>query len=256
MENTKNKISTRRLITKTLKLWLFSAFRFRWYLPGNPEITAEEVVELMETENPPFLLDLRDLKEFDGTGKNKLEQLGHIPSSYSIPFFQVPSRSNEIPKDRDIVTICPGGGASLVVVDLLVNSGFEKGKVKSLKKGIKGWHKQGFPLEKSDKHNDSKYKLNDHLKNDFLKTHQTLDEKAIDNITETLDTRGFICPEPVLKTRKLIRKMDIGQTLEVLATDPGSYSDIPAWVIHSGQQLVLAEKKSSGIYRYIIKRNK
>ncbi|MFB6188473.1 MAG: sulfurtransferase TusA family protein [Halapricum sp.] len=47
--------------------------------------------------------------------------------------------------------------------------------------------------------------------------------------TETLDVRGQNCPMPVVKTKQAIDDLDSGEVLEVLATDPGSESDLGGW---------------------------
>ena len=45
---------------------------------------------------------------------------------------------------------------------------------------------------------------------------------------QTLDCSGLACPMPILKTKKAVDGMQIGQVLEMIATDPGSTSDIEA----------------------------
>ena len=40
--------------------------------------------------------------------------------------------------------------------------------------------------------------------------------------TETLDTKGLNCPIPVLRTKKALKSLNVGDTLEILATDPGA----------------------------------
>ena len=42
---------------------------------------------------------------------------------------------------------------------------------------------------------------------------------------ETLDVRGLTCPLPVLKARKVLRRLAPGTTLAVRATDPASVID-------------------------------
>ena len=42
---------------------------------------------------------------------------------------------------------------------------------------------------------------------------------------ETLDVRGLMCPLPVLKARKVLKRLGPGATLAVLATDPASVID-------------------------------
>jgi TusA-related sulfurtransferase len=49
------------------------------------------------------------------------------------------------------------------------------------------------------------------------------------DITETLDVKGASCPMPVVKTKNAIDSLSEGEVLEVLATDPGSMSDIDGW---------------------------
>ena len=45
----------------------------------------------------------------------------------------------------------------------------------------------------------------------------------------TLEARNSLCPMPVIKTQNKIAELQPGDTLEVICTDPGALSDIPAW---------------------------
>ena len=47
--------------------------------------------------------------------------------------------------------------------------------------------------------------------------------------TETLDVSGQNCPIPVVKTKGAFDGLAPGGTLEVVATDSGSVSDIAGW---------------------------
>ena len=47
---------------------------------------------------------------------------------------------------------------------------------------------------------------------------------------QTLDAKGLNCPLPILKTKKMIKGMTSGQTLAVIATDPGSIADMTAFL--------------------------
>ena len=46
---------------------------------------------------------------------------------------------------------------------------------------------------------------------------------------DTLDARGLNCPMPVVKARKKIGELQIGQVLRVLSTDRGSIRDFQGW---------------------------
>ncbi len=69
-----------------------------------------------------------------------------------------------------------------------------------------------------------------------------------------LDVKGLSCPMPVLKTKKAIDGMGFGQTLEVIATDPASKADIPAFLSRVGHELVEAVERD-GIFSFLIKKN-
>ena len=69
---------------------------------------------------------------------------------------------------------------------------------------------------------------------------------------ETLDCRGLSCPMPVLKTKKAMGKMNSGQVLEVLGTDPGTRNDMPAFAKRGGHEY-LGEKEDEGFIRFFIK---
>ena len=55
---------------------------------------------------------------------------------------------------------------------------------------------------------------------------------------------------------KALDKLEIGQVLEVLSTDPGSKRDIPAWANVTGQELISLDEKIPEEYRFIVKRLK
>ncbi|MFX0095093.1 MAG: sulfurtransferase TusA family protein [Candidatus Hodarchaeota archaeon] len=75
-------------------------------------------------------------------------------------------------------------------------------------------------------------------------------------IHKTVDARKFSCPVPILKSRKALKALKIDQVLEILTTDPGSMSDIPAWAQATGQELLVAEEHGSNEYRFLVKRKK
>ncbi|MDO5770459.1 MAG: sulfurtransferase TusA [Psychrobacter sp.] len=60
-------------------------------------------------------------------------------------------------------------------------------------------------------------------------------------IQHHLDTKGLICPEPVMMLHKIIRKADGGDVIEIVATDPASTRDIPNFCRHLGHELLLSE---------------
>ena len=76
----------------------------------------------------------------------------------------------------------------------------------------------------------------------------------VDDITpdETLDCRGLSCPMPLLKTKKAIGKMNSGQIIEILGTDPGTKNDLPGFASKAGHEY-LGEKEDGGFTRFYLK---
>ena len=70
---------------------------------------------------------------------------------------------------------------------------------------------------------------------------------------QILDAKGLNCPLPILKAKKSLAPMSNGQTLEILATDPGSVKDFEAFCRTTGNKLV-EHSESGGTYRFIIER--
>jgi len=71
--------------------------------------------------------------------------------------------------------------------------------------------------------------------------------------TQTLDTKGMNCPLPILKTKKAMKDLAAGETLEVLSTDPGSVKDMEAFCKSTGNKL-LSTSDDGGVYTYEIEK--
>jgi len=56
-----------------------------------------------------------------------------------------------------------------------------------------------------------------------------------------LDARGLRCPEPVMMVRKSMRTLMPAQVLKVIADDPATTRDIPAFCEFMDHQLLAAE---------------
>jgi tRNA 2-thiouridine synthesizing protein A len=245
------------MFLKLLRLWAWSIIKRGWFLPDTPEITVDEVYDRLNSNNLPLLLDHRDEKEFYGTGEYKYEKYGHIPKSQLIPLFELTSHFENLQpfKDEEIVTICQGGGASLVAVDVLRDAGFND--VKSLKGGIKKWHKKGYPLIRGPppEEGPSSPKAATHCTSENIVGKHPFDEKSI-SIDYSLDARGLLCPQPILRSKKKLQTLKVGQVLEILTTDPGSKRDIPAWIHVTGHELVTLEERGPKYFRFLVKRLK
>ncbi len=72
-------------------------------------------------------------------------------------------------------------------------------------------------------------------------------------ITTTVDARGQSCPGPLVSLARALKEAQRGDLLELLATDPGSKSDVPSWARISGNELLEASQEDDG-YRYVVRK--
>ncbi len=71
----------------------------------------------------------------------------------------------------------------------------------------------------------------------------------------SVDLKGLSCPMPVLKTKKALDSLSVGQILFIEATDKGSKADIPAMLKRTGNELLEAEEKDN-VFSFLIKKTK
>lgn len=76
----------------------------------------------------------------------------------------------------------------------------------------------------------------------------------MDVITSTVDARGQSCPGPLVSLARAMKLASSGDLLELLATDPGSRSDVPSWAEISGNELLETEETPEGIFRYVVRK--
>lgn len=69
----------------------------------------------------------------------------------------------------------------------------------------------------------------------------------------TVDARGLNCPMPIVKTAQAVKTLASGQTLEVLATDPGSVKDFAAWSKTTGNEIV-EQSVNGGVFRFVMRK--
>jgi len=55
---------------------------------------------------------------------------------------------------------------------------------------------------------------------------------------KVIDSRGSFCPGPITDLFKAYRSSQLGDVIELLATDPAAKADVTAWVQKSGNELV------------------
>jgi rhodanese-related sulfurtransferase len=93
-----------------------------------PEITPTALKALLESPQPPLVLDVREHWE---------REAARLPGTVDIPMLEVPQRLAELPRDRTIVVMCHGGVRSLKVAHFLAQNGYTQ--LANLTGGIHAW---------------------------------------------------------------------------------------------------------------------
>jgi TusA-related sulfurtransferase len=69
----------------------------------------------------------------------------------------------------------------------------------------------------------------------------------------TLDTKGLLCPMPIVKLAKAMRELEPSQVILLEATDPGALADVAAWSKNTGNTIV-AQDKIDKVMRFWIQK--
>ncbi len=64
-----------------------------------------------------------------------------------------------------------------------------------------------------------------------------------------LDTRGKVCPLPILMTAKAMMQLDPGDVLEVVGDDPVIADDMPIYCYRAGHRLLSLDEEEGGLIR-------
>jgi tRNA 2-thiouridine synthesizing protein A len=74
------------------------------------------------------------------------------------------------------------------------------------------------------------------------------------NFDKEVDARGLNCPLPILRAKKALADMGSGQTLRVIATDPGSVKDFEAFARQTGNDLLQSSETADRAFEFFLRR--
>jgi adenylyltransferase/sulfurtransferase len=98
------------------------------------EISPRELHSALASAAPPAVIDVREPWEY---------RIAHVAGTQLIPLGELASRLGELPRGRELVTVCHHGARSLQARDFLLRAGF--GHVRSLAGGVDGWARELDP---------------------------------------------------------------------------------------------------------------
>jgi rhodanese-related sulfurtransferase len=97
------------------------------------EISRAEAREMLD--GGAQLVDVRADHEWEA---------GHLPGAVHIPLADLPTRVEEIAKDKPVILYCRGGNRSSMATTALAEAGYDAVK---LSEGAVGWEEEGLPFE-------------------------------------------------------------------------------------------------------------
>lgn len=166
-----------------------------------------------------FLLDVRTSDEF---------QSGAIPQAINIPLDDLRNRLDEIPKDKTVYVYCAAGLRGYIAARVLTQQGYQG--VRNLSGGYNLYKTAtaAIPPPAATHGNDK-----DRTSDKYVPT-------PVESMVKTVkvDACGLQCPGPILKLKKTMDALHVGERAEIISTDPGFLPDAEAWCRTTGHQLI------------------
>jgi CoA-disulfide reductase len=189
-------------------------------LKGDSRVFYWDDVDTLNKEKS-ILIDVRTKEEYE---------FGSIKGSINIPLDDIRDNLNKIPKDKTVYIYCQVGLRGYLALRILKNLGYND--VLNLSGGYKT-----YQLAVQKQSNEDIYEYEKIEINDEIKPVSCYGSECKDTVTKTLDACSLQCPGPIIKVSQAVKELLPGQIIEVLATDPGFESDIPAWCSRTGNVL-------------------
>jgi tRNA 2-thiouridine synthesizing protein A len=70
-----------------------------------------------------------------------------------------------------------------------------------------------------------------------------------------VDAKNMWCPIPIIKISQAIKSVEVGETVLMETTDPGSKFDVPAWARRTGHELLESGSKDS-TFHFLVRRTR
>jgi rhodanese-related sulfurtransferase len=102
------------------------------------EITQRELMQQLDRNAPPVIVDVRRPDEF---------ATGHVPGARNIPHSEIAARMHELGDNRheEVVVYCESGRRAAIAQGILEHAGFTQ--VRHLEGDMQSWRKRHLPQE-------------------------------------------------------------------------------------------------------------
>ncbi len=189
-------------------------------IAGTTEHVSWTEVFSAEKKEDLFLLDIRTEEE---------HALGTINGAKNIPLDDLRRRISEVPEDKKIIIFCGVGLRAYVGERILRQHGYTR--VANLSGGYKT-----YSISAQKQSNE------DIFSGDFIGKDEVIyqaDPKRRPDIQiKKVDASGLQCPGPIMKLKTEMEKIEPGDHLIQIATDPGFGRDVESWCNMTGNHLI------------------
>jgi NADPH-dependent 2,4-dienoyl-CoA reductase/sulfur reductase-like enzyme/peroxiredoxin family protein/TusA-related sulfurtransferase/rhodanese-related sulfurtransferase len=170
---------------------------------------------------------------------------GTIPGAKNIPLPMLREKLGELDKDKEYLAFCRVGLRGYLACRILTQNGF---KCKNLTGGYKTYamvtaHQPDIIPEQETTSDDPGV--------DSINLNQKKKISKNPLVVENIDASGLQCPGPIMQLSQAMDRIQHGEAVSILSTDPGFVADVPAWSNSTGNSLQSLEPADGG-YRAVI----
>ena len=170
------------------------------------------------------LVDVRTPEEFS---------IRTLPGACNLELDHLRGRLGELDPEKPLIVFCQVGLRGYLAYRVLKQAGFKD--VRNLTGGFKTY---AWATEKQA--NPDLFDYEDIKRRDPAELSDSREScrVSVTGGVQTLDATGLQCPGPILKTFRAVAAMEVGDVLEVRASDPAFGRDIHAWADKTGNELL------------------
>ncbi len=169
------------------------------------------------------LVDVRTAEEFS---------IQTLPRARNIDLEHLRARLGELDQERPVVVFCQVGLRGYLAYRILKQAGFKD--VRNLTGGFKTY---AWAVDKQANPDLFDYESIRRRTQAEIEAESGGCVVALAGDVHKLDAVGLQCPGPIMKAFKAMAAMEVGETLEITASDPAFSRDIRAWASRTGNIL-------------------
>jgi NADPH-dependent 2,4-dienoyl-CoA reductase/sulfur reductase-like enzyme/peroxiredoxin family protein/rhodanese-related sulfurtransferase/TusA-related sulfurtransferase len=204
-------------------------------ISGNVAFAPWDVVE--KADENTVLLDVREEEELMAFS---------VPGAKNIPLGQLRKRHTELDKAKQIVVFCAIGVRAYNAARILMNNGFEN--VRVYPGGASFYRSTHYQNNTAPEPAAAFKDTGESIKstgNDNIAGNAPAAAVKLDSPSVRLNCTGLQCPGPIMKVFEEMKKLEDGQVLEILASDPGFTKDAAAWCRRTGNTFISSGKRGA-----------